>query len=159
LQTKPLPASGGALASRIWNHSPDMARMLKEQQVGREPISAQELADIVAYLLMLNSQDGPGDAGLGKAIFTAKKCVSCHDNSGPGLAGGPPVTKLGEKGNAAKMAAAMWNHGEKMLEHMTQVGMSWPIFMHDEMNDLLAYLSIVAEGGTVDESARPQSAN
>jgi hypothetical protein len=38
------------------------------------------------------------------------------------------------------MAAAMWNHGETMLERMTEAGMAWPVFADDEMADLLAYL-------------------
>ncbi len=135
-----LPTSIGALASRMWNHSPEMTRLMREEDVARHPISPQELTDILAYVLALASTDRGGDAARGEQVFGHKSCTECHEaNNMP--AGSPPTLELlSGSASPATMAAAMWNHGGTMLEKMTEAGMSWPVFADDEMADLLAYL-------------------
>lgn len=139
-----LPASVGALASRMWNHSPDMMRLMRQQDVERQPVGAQELADILAYVLALGSQDRGGDSARGKRVFVQKGCAQCHEHQTPAETGAPPVQKLGGDAMPISMAAAMWNHGEQMLDRMTQAGVSWPVFNDQEMVDLLAYLGTTA---------------
>ncbi len=138
-----LPASVGALASRMWNHSPSMMRVMRERDVPRKPVSAQELADIVSYVLALGNTDRGGDAGRGKQIFSRKGCVHCHEGDELSEAVGPPVGRLGGYSTPVDMATAMWNHGETMLERMTEAGLSWPVFNDKEMVDVLAYLRAV----------------
>jgi len=155
-----LPTSIGALASRMWNHSPAMTKVMREHDVERRPISAQELADIIAYVLALGQQDRKGDAVLGEQIFKQKGCVQCHEREGMANAIAPAVTKLSGKATPAGMAAAMWNHGSTMLQRMTEAGMSWPVFNDTEMVDLMAYLRTLTPAAGADDAANhPADAN
>ncbi len=138
-----LPPSVGALASRMWNHSPSMMRVMREQEIAKEPINPQELADIVAYILALGNTDHSGDPTRGEQIFARKGCVECHENGDLSGIGAPPVGQLGGHGTPVNMATAMWNHGETMLARLTEAGLSWPVFNDREMVDLLAYLATV----------------
>ena len=137
-----LPTSAGALASGMWNHSPAMTRVMREQDVARQEITPQELADILAYVLALGRRDRGGDAARGQRVFVGKGCAQCHQ---PAESAGPSLQQLNKRASAVNMAAAMWNHGENMLDLMTEAGMSWPVFVDAEMVDLLAYLRAAGE--------------
>jgi cytochrome c2 len=135
-----LPGSMASLASRMWNHSPTMARVMREQQVTRQPLGPQELADILAYLLALGNQDRGGDPLRGRQVFDQKGCTQCHERGETADSAGPSLSQLGADATPVRMATAMWNHGETMLERMTEAGISWPVFDDNEMVDLLAFL-------------------
>jgi len=137
-----LPQSIGALAARMWNHAPTMTRIMIEQDVDRQEITAQELADILAYISTLGRQDRGGDAERGKSVFHAKGCANCHTATASG-GDGPSLEDLKRHASAVEMATSMWNHGESMLEMMTEAGISWPMFVDEEMPDLLAYLKSI----------------
>jgi len=140
LSTADLPISLGALASRMWNHSPDMAKLMSERGVERQPIAAQELADILAYVLALRNRDKKGDGARGEQVFTQKGCSSCHERTEVAHAVGPAATQLGHDATPVDMATALWNHGETMLQRMSEAGMTWPVFDDGEMVDLLTFL-------------------
>ncbi len=143
LRAADLPSSVGALASRMWNHSPEMSKAMMEQDVARRPIDAQELADIVAFVLALTTVDRGGDAERGGKIFLQKGCAQCHEREEAAKSPAPAIGKLGVNASPVNIAAAMWNHGETMLAKMTEAGLSWPVFHDHEMADLLAYLEAV----------------
>jgi cytochrome c2 len=138
-----LPISIGALASRMWNHSPAMTRIMREKDVERQPVNPQELADILTYVLMLRRQDGGGSPLRGRRVFVRKGCAECHDGEEGGV--GPSLRALRGSASPASMAAAMWNHGETMLQQMSEAGLGWPVFHDEEMDDLLAYLKASAK--------------
>ena len=141
-----LPTSVGALASRMWNHSPEMIKGMRERDVERRPISAQELAEILAYILALGNQDRGGDASAGGRVFAQKGCGQCHERGEVANATAPAVGQLRSDATPVNMAAAMWNHGATMLERMTEAGLAWPVFNDREMVDLLEYLRAVEPG-------------
>ena len=158
-----LPTSVGALASRMWNHSPQMTRNMQEKAVERKPISPQELADILAHVLTLRNREAAGDPVRGERVFDKKGCTQCHGRDEVVASVGPNLQKLGSSSSApSSMAAAMWNHGESMLDRMTEAGITWPVFDDREMVDLLAFLR--AKGATgklqspVSEQAAPSPA-
>lgn len=153
LTTANLPTSMSALASRMWNHSPAMRRVMRERDVKQEPITPQELADILSYVLTLNQQDRGGDAVLGRQVFMQKGCAQCHGGEEMSAAATPPLQELSQAARPANMAAAMWNHGESMLDRMTEAGLSWPVFDRNEMADLLAYLHAAQSDGSADAAA------
>lgn len=140
-----LPTSIGALASRMWNHSPQMTRHMQEQDVDRISISPQELGDILTYVLKLASQDRSGDPTHGREVFALKGCNQCHEAEDVSQTDVPALGQLSAYAEPVMMASAMWNHGQTMLEKMTAAGLSWPIFHDDEMIDLLAYLRSLQE--------------
>lgn len=140
LSTADLPVSAGGLASRMWNHSSDMAKLMNERGVDRKAIAAQELADILAYVLALRNRDEKGDVSQGEQVFIQKGCASCHERTEVAQAVGPVVAKLRRDASPVDMATALWNHGETMLDRMSEAGMTWPVFYNGEMVDLLAFL-------------------
>jgi cytochrome c2 len=140
LSVAELPTSVGALASRMWNHSPAMTRDMREQDVARQQITPQELADVLAYVLALGHQDRGGDPAKGELVFDSKGCAQCHEADEVAQESGPSVQQLGKRSSPVSVATSMWNHGESMLDQMTEAGISWPVFVDDEMVDLLAYL-------------------
>ena len=153
LATAELPASLGALASRMWNHSPSMIRVMREQDVVRQPISPQELADIVAYILALGNQDRGGDSARGKRVFVRKGCIQCHEDAVTTEGDGPSLGQLSRDATPVGMATALWNHGATLLERMTEAGLSWPVFNDREMVDLLEYLKGMEVSSEGTESA------
>ncbi len=148
-----LPISVGALASRMWNHSPDMTRLMREQDVQRQPLNPQELADILSFVLALGNVDRDGDELRGRRVFSQKGCAQCHESTDIGADTGSSIERLGEDATPVNMATAMWNHGETMLARMTEAGVSWPVFNDDEMVDLLAYLKAVRSDSGADRSS------
>ncbi len=156
-----LPTSVGALASRMWNHSPAMTKIMREKNVERRPINPQELADILAYILALGHLDDEGDALKGEQIFAQKGCIQCHEREGVANAIAPAVAQLSGHATPVGMAATMWNHGASMLEQMTEAGLSWPVFNDKEMVDLLAYLrtlnSATGARGVSSQGETPQT--
>jgi cytochrome c2 len=147
LATADLPTSVGALASRMWNHSPAMTRVMRDQDVTRQEITPQELADVLAYVLALGQRDRGGDPDKGARIFSRKGCGQCHDADQMAEGTAPSLQQLGRRASPVNVATAMWNHGETMLDEMTEAGISWPVFVDDEMVDLLAYLRAVESIG------------
>lgn len=149
-----LPSSVAALASRMWNHSPTMTQVMREQDVQRQTIDPQELADILAYVLALGHQDRGGDPARGHTIFRQKGCSQCHDSQEEADDIAPVLAQLGADATPVSMAAAMWNHGDTMLDRMTEAGMSWPVFEDTEMVDLLAYLQSIGPSTATQEMPR-----
>lgn len=153
LEQASLPTSIGALASHMWNHSPEMIRVMREEDVTRKSLTSQELTDILAYVLSLGTADRGGNASRGRRIFEQKGCAQCHEADDMVQADMPTVQQLGIYASPVNMATAMWNHGRTMLEKMTEAGMSWPVFADNEMVDLLTYLkSIEPSGGNAEDS-------
>lgn len=136
-----LPVSVGALASRMWNHSPSMMQMMVEQDVSRPPLTPQELADIVAYVLALGNVDRGGTPARGEKVFAQKGCGQCHEQEEKSPAPHLLRRERGTELRPVHMATTMWNHGEAMLARMTEAGLSWPVFNDQEMVDLLAFLN------------------
>lgn len=155
LAQEDLPRSVAALASRMWNHSPAMTKVMRERDVERSPMTPQELADILAYVLALGHEDRGGDASRGARVFAKKKCGECHDREEVAGAVAPAVARLGDAATPVDMATAMWNHGATMLEELTEAGLSWPVFGDSEMVDLLAYLRTLASDGAAAPKAEP----
>ena len=152
LTTADLPTSVGALASRMWNHSPSMMRVMREQALAREPIGPQELADIVAYVLALGNVDRGGEPKRGEHIFSEKGCAQCHESDDVAEQASPSIEQLRANATPVNMATAMWNHGETMLLRMTEAGLSWPVFNENEMVDLLAYLNAIRSTSRTERS-------
>ena len=144
LSTVASPRSLAALATRMWNHSPEMTRMMRSQGLERSPLTAQEMADIIAYIVSLRYDQRGGDPARGRIVFEQKRCARCHAEEGSGESAAPAPADLGAVADPVRLAPAMWNHGIAMMERISETGEVWPVFEPDEIVDLIAYLESIA---------------
>jgi cytochrome c2 len=134
---KEFPRTLAQFAGMMWNHSPEMWKEMEKKRIERPSLSAQEMADLVAYLFSTHYFDEPGDPIRGKATFLQKQCNLCHAK-GKGM-----IDLSGLKGHISPilMAQMMWNHGPDMLERMRKAKVPWQKIDGKEVVDLMEYLS------------------
>jgi len=133
------PAS---LAASFWNHGPRMWKAMEAKNLPITPLSANEIADLYAYFHSIRYFDPRGEAGRGKALFTAKKCTNCHDLTPGGDSGkpGPPLSEWPALSNQIQWMENLWNHSGGILAALEKSGNKWPILTPQEMTDLLVYI-------------------
>lgn len=134
------------LAAAFWNHYPAMVAQMREQRIQPPRMSQREMGDLIAFLATADFFDSTGDAERGKALFTAKTCVRCHQIGGVGGVVGPNLDHLGATNSPIDVAVAMWNHAPAMLRAAQSRGIARPSFAADELADLLAYLRAAGSG-------------
>jgi mono/diheme cytochrome c family protein len=119
------------IAVDMWNHAPKMAQPPPQ-------LAPEEMSAIITYLWTQQLLEEAGNPVRGKQVFTEKQCASCHNDP----ASGAP-TLAGRKGafSAVSMVSALWLHGPRMLDRMTEKGVAWPQFRERQMSDLIAYLN------------------
>ncbi|MGQ9637403.1 MAG: c-type cytochrome [Thermodesulfobacteriota bacterium] len=137
LKIRELPNTIGQLAGVMWNHLPEMWKEMEEKGKKRPLLTAQEMADLTAYLFSIQYFDFPGDAIRGESVFINKRCNLCHMKGGRG----PDLTKLKDRISPISMAQAIWNHGPEMWEEMSKANISWKKIDHRELVDLMEFLN------------------
>jgi mono/diheme cytochrome c family protein len=146
----PRPRSFYDLATSLWNHAPQMAGRMAQLGILRPELDARAAGDLVAFLFTLNYFDPPGNAEVGRQLFTALRCVVCHQVGGTGGVVGPSLDLLKQYGTPIFLATSMWNHGPQMSEAMKAKGISRPTLKDAELRDLIAYISsaspVLAQG-------------
>jgi cytochrome c551/c552 len=81
----------------------------------------------------------PPDGERGRAVFSAKECVRCHQPRGrPGV--GPALEDVRRPQGAFELAGRLWNHAPAMFTTLKQEGLVWPQINATEMGDLMTYL-------------------
>jgi mono/diheme cytochrome c family protein len=138
------------IAGRMWNHWPDMSRAMANLGMERPEFSADELADLFAYLFIARYEGTGADPVRGESIYRAKGCATCH---GEGAAGdiGPELLNVSEAATKERFTQRMWNHGPTMWEQMVEQDLDWPRFEPQELADLLSYLVSLSEDSTESE--------
>jgi mono/diheme cytochrome c family protein len=138
------PRTLAGMAALMWNHSPEMMKMMKIKKIPRKHIDPQEMADIIAYLFAVRYFDPPGDPSRGEKVFEEKNCVICHTVGGGGRAGtiGPNLARL-SKSTVITLTDSIWNHGPTMMQKMRDYGFSWPVLEGSDINDIVSYLQSV----------------
>lgn len=140
-----LPELRGSLthiAGTMWNHGPAMWEAMKKRNMTPVNLSAEEMNNLVTYLYFLQYIDEPGDAKVGRALFSEKGCVQCHglraDQEGKVLLRGDE--KRETLSSPIAVVTAMWNHAPNMAMVAEERRVNWPRFEGHEMADLLAYI-------------------
>ena len=133
------------LAGRLWNHVPGMFAALTQDHSQWPRITADEMADLMAYLQADPTRDAAPDLSKGQLVLLRKGCLKCHRLA---REGGRVEPDLGERRadyeSAAAWAAAMWAHTPAMALMATRRGISYPRFSGDDMGHLLGFLKHVA---------------
>ncbi len=129
------------LAAGLWNHAPIMAARMRDLGIPRPSLTPQESADLAAYLFTVNYFDHPGNAVIGRRLFTSKRCVACHQLGGRGGTVGPALDHIKVNASPIAVAATMWNHGPAMAAEMDKRGIPRPTFRGTELRDLIAFVA------------------
>lgn len=139
------PQGAFELAGRLWNHAPAMFTAFGKEGLAWPQINQAEMADLMAYLLAEARRDPAPDLLKGETILVRKGCLKCHALRGEGGRIGPD---LGQRrplyDSAVAWAAAMWMHTPRMAVRALELGVWYPRFVADELDDLVGYLRSVA---------------
>ena len=128
------------IAGVMWNHSPKMGEKMREVEIPRPKFTAQEMADIIAFLYYIEYFDEPGDPSEGRRLMKEKGCLRCHSVAGEGGRIGPSLDIMKQYASPIYMAQAMWNHGPQMTAKMEELGIPRPVFQGNEVADFIAYI-------------------
>jgi cytochrome c551/c552 len=128
------------LASLMWNHIPEMLRLMRELGLPYPEFSQTELTELVTYLYYLRYLDEPGNLHRGKVLVEQKGCLDCHSMAGRGGRSAPDFAELASYVSSLYMAQALWNHSPEMTRELSQQGLQRPLFERGEMAHLSAYI-------------------
>ena len=142
--THPGTPAMGWLAAVLWNHGPGMWRQIRQKNDPYPQLNSQEMADIFAFLYQASGIDRAGDASAGQRVFDGKGCVRCHSVGGTGGQSAPELSKIAAGSNSNSWTLTMFNHAGSMVAPITSTLGQWPQFTGNEMNDLIAYVSLSA---------------
>ena len=140
------------LAQAMWNHGPEMARLMRGRNIPWPRFAGREMGDLLAYLQAGNGGSGvqrvyfePGSPRRGRELFMAKRCDACHAIAGSGGHGGPDLGTKGRDlvGSVSAIAGVMWNHGQGMTAEFARRGIPHAKFSGQEMADVIAFLYFV----------------
>jgi len=134
------------IAGELWNHSFEMAAVMRREGITFPRFGAGEMADVIAFLYYLRFYDPGGDVRTGEQLFVEKGCVACH-GSDRGEGGGPDLSHSESVQTPLGLATAMWDHAPAMYDLAQQRRADWPRFEGDEMRHLSVYLRSLAEHG------------
>lgn len=152
-----LAESSSAIATRMWNHAPKMQQEIRKRNLSALDLSAQEMADIITYLLTRRYFVSAGDPEAGRKVFFTKQCVMCHAIHDWGGHIAPNLAALAGNASPILMAHVMWRYGPVMLGQMADRGIRWPHFDGHEMADLIAFLNHESVNGK--PAANPERAD
>jgi len=119
------------IAAAMWDHQPLMKQPSPE-------LTPDEMRQILGYLWTRQYFRGSGNAERGKKVFAEKRCAECHENASSGA---PKLGKGKDGYSDITMVSALWGHGPRMYDRMTQQHIVWPRFTAAQMSDLIAYLN------------------
>jgi cytochrome c551/c552 len=119
------------IAVDMWNHQSSMKQPSPN-------LSQEEMRQILGYVWTKQYFRGSGDAERGKRVFAEKNCATCHNDP---ASGAPSLAKGPDGYSDITMISALWEHGPRMLELMTERKLPWPRFTAPHMADLIAYLN------------------
>jgi cytochrome c2 len=145
------------LVTVMWNHAPRMWEQMNARRIPNSQFTAEEMADLFAYLYVTCYDDSSGDVAHGKRLFSQKGCIRCHAIGDTGGHVGPNLRDIGPVVTPILWVQAMWNHAPAMEEHMRALKMEWPRFEGEEMNDLLAFVRVERGGREAESGVLPAS--
>jgi cytochrome c2 len=139
-------SSMNELVTQMWNHAPRMWEQIRVSKITYPQFTAEEMANLFAYLYVTCYDDESGDPTRGELLFAQKGCIRCHSTGERGGHIGPNLREIGPVDTPIFWTQTMWNHAPVMEAHMRELNMAWPRFEGEEMSDLLAFVRYVRGG-------------
>jgi mono/diheme cytochrome c family protein len=127
-------------AAAIWNKAPAMTAAMATRNVPIPQLSAEEMADLVAYLYASGYFVGAGSPNRGWQILSSKGCLACHGVYGERGKLATDLTAARGPSSSAGLLADLWNHTVVPAPAPGGGKMPWPTFTAQEMADLAALL-------------------
>jgi mono/diheme cytochrome c family protein len=134
-------------AAAMWNKAPAMLNAMKLRKFTVPQLSAEEMADIVAYLRSFQYFGEPGNPDFGRRLLWERKCLDCHSLNGRGSKAAPDLALVKGLDSAAAVIAALWSHGDWMAESLPKRNFSWPKLNSDEVAHLMAFFERSTRSG------------
>ncbi len=139
------PQGAFELAGRLWNHAPAMFAALSQQGLEWPQISSSEMSDLMAYLQADPARDPSPDLFKGRVALVRKGCLKCHALRGEGARIGPDLADhRADYESPVEWATKMWVHTPRMSAKAREVGVLYPRFVGDELDNLLGFLRSAA---------------
>jgi cytochrome c2 len=132
--------SPSALASMIWNHTPEMWEQMSNQVLARPLAGDRDWEDLFAYLYSLRIFDEAGNSNRGQRVFERKGCANCHTLTGPAASTGTPVSQWARMDDPITLLQQMWNHASLMRNANALNRRDWQTLSSREFQDLTAYV-------------------
>jgi mono/diheme cytochrome c family protein len=134
--------SAAGMASRIWNHAPNMWSAMNTAGVAVPKLSPGDSADLLAFFYAARFFENPGDASRGKQLFNEKHCSSCHGLSGnaDNSTGAKPVSEWTDLADPVQLVQRMWVHSADMRQAVANRKWKWPNISGQELTDILVYV-------------------
>jgi mono/diheme cytochrome c family protein len=147
LGTRGHHVSAAEFAGLMWNHGARMWAAMKQRGAPIPHLSAQEMADVSAYLYTVYYFDAAaGRAGSGRDLLRRKGCLSCHSIYRKGAGTAPDLAIDNVVATPAGQVAAMWNHGRYMETAARRQAAELPRLTGQEMADITTYLAALGSG-------------
>ncbi|MFQ6675097.1 MAG: c-type cytochrome [Fidelibacterota bacterium] len=128
------------LASRLWNHAPQMAIRAEYLEKEWPTFTTDEMDKLISYLFFLRYLGKPGNVSRGKTLLETKGCLNCHRVGDAGNPEGIALDQLQEYASPLYVAQVIWNHGPEMQKKMQEMGIERPVFDNEDITHISAYL-------------------
>ncbi len=136
------------IASKIWNHIPQMNQKFRKLKIERPRFSDKEMLNLIYFIYYLRYLGEPGSVSNGKKLLSNKSCINCHKVGEKGGDIGPEFSDLGEYSSPLLLAQAMWNHGPTMQKKMKELKIPYPSLSGKEINDISVYIKLASYNTT-----------
>jgi len=138
------PLSLIQFSAAMWNKAPAMLQVMKAAGVVPPQLTAEDMANIVAYLYSVNYFADLGDAARGKELMATKGCVACHTVGTEGGRAVPGRQPIGTLDRPSAFVSALWNH-LAVIAAAEQKNFQWPPLTPQQVADLVAFLQMAQE--------------
>jgi mono/diheme cytochrome c family protein len=130
-------------AAALWDKAPAMQAARKPEMGPTPQLSAEEMADLVAYLDATGYFPGAGSLNRGWRVMADKGCLVCHGIYGERGKSASDLTRAKALGSRAAVLASLWNHTTVTAPAPGGGRSPWPTIRAQEMADLIALLQAI----------------
>ncbi len=127
-------------AAALWDKAPAMLAARKPEMGPPPTLTADDMADLVAYLDASGYFAGSGSVTGGWRVIADKGCLACHGVHGERGKPASDLTRAPALDSRAAVLASFWNHTTVTAPAAGGGRASWPTISPREMADLMALL-------------------